>query len=248
MKDLSIIIPTLNESKFLPHVLQAISEQKYRYQIEVIVVDSCSEDETVELARTFTDVIPELTIIESKERGISVSRNLGAARARYEHLLFLDSDVYLPKGFLNALQKKLPDDGDFVALVLHRPPTLNVLDYIWLIALFSFIWLVQWWRPICSGSFLLTTKRNHFAVQGFNEKVIMAEDVLYCHESVKRGAAYKLFFTPSVIGDPRRLREVGRLRLLWLWFKGYLYTTFKGPMYETNKLFDYEFGKHSDNK
>jgi glycosyltransferase involved in cell wall biosynthesis len=247
MHDLSIIIPTLNESKFLPLVLQAISEQRYRYQLEVIVVDGHSDDGTVVAAQAFSDSIPQLTIIESSERGVSMQRNLGAAKAMYGHLLFLDSDVYLPKDFLNNLQVKLPDDNDVVVLVLHRPPTPNVLDYIWLVTLFSFIWLVQWWRPICSGSFLLTTKRNHLAIHGFNEKVIMAEDVLYCHESVQRGATYKLFFTPSVVGDPRRLREVGRVRLLWLWLKGYLYTTFKGPMYESNKLFDYEFGKHGDN-
>lgn len=244
MKGISIIIPTLNEASYLPRVLDAISIQKTGFPIEVIVVDGCSEDGTAELAETYKRKIQRLSVISTKNRGVGRQRNLGAVKAHYDYLLFLDSDVYMPSGFLNRLQKKIPPAGDFVALVLHRPPRYRILDYLWLVVLFSFIWLVQWFKPICSGSFLLTTKSNHKRVGGFDEEIVMAEDVVYCHESIKQGATYKLLFSPSVIGDPRRLRKTGRLKLLYFWLKGYLYTITKGPIYESNRLFDYEFGNH----
>ncbi len=244
MDNLSIVIPTLNEADYLPRVLQAIAEQEYQYPFEVIVVDGNSEDRTVEIARTFQDKIKNLQVIESLSRGVGLQRNIGAKHAVYDHILFLDSDVYLPKKFLNRLQLKIKNDSNLILLVLHRPPHFNILDYLWLLLLFSFIWIVQWFKPICSGSFLLTTKNNHEQVGGFDENIVMAEDVFYCHQSIKLGAKYKLLFAPSVVGDPRRLREMGRIKLLILWLKGYIFTITKGPIYKSNQFFDYEFGKH----
>ena len=244
MENLSIVIPTLNEADYLPRVLQAISEQRYKHDLEIIVVDGNSDDNTGEIAQEFQSKIENLTILNSRERGVGLQRNLGATQARFEHILFLDSDVYLPPNFLNKLAEKIKSYDDIILLVLHRPPSFSVLDYIWLLILFSFIWVVQWIKPICSGSFLLTTKNNHRRVGGFDERIIIAEDVVYCHKSIELGAKYKLLFSPNVVGDPRRLREVGRCKLLYIWLKGYLYTIIKGPIYKSNQIFEYEFGKH----
>jgi hypothetical protein len=64
-------------------------------------------------------------------------------------------------------------------LVAHVPPRFNILDYIWLSFIFTFILLVKKIKPICSGSFMLTSKKIHEITGGFDEKIIVGSDVEY---------------------------------------------------------------------
>ena len=48
----SIIIPSLNEEKYLPLLLEDLSQQTFK-SFEVIIIDGKSEDKTIELAKTF---------------------------------------------------------------------------------------------------------------------------------------------------------------------------------------------------
>ena len=244
MKNLSIIIPTLNEEDYISAVLEGIARQQYPDKLQIIVVDGNSDDDTILKIESYKNKIDDLEIIKSKERGVSLQRNLGASFAKYEHLLFMDADVVLPDSFLVKLRKKIPKE-DVVALVVHIPPRFNLLDYLWLGALYGFIFIVQWYRPICSGSFLLTTRSVHVKVGGFNERTVMGGDVIYGFDSVKKGGHYKLFFWPYVLGYPRRLRKEGRIVLLSKWLRGYLYMIRYGPIFKESNLHEYEFANYS---
>jgi glycosyltransferase involved in cell wall biosynthesis len=101
----SIIIPTLNEEKFLPKLLQDLQHQKYRH-FETIVVDGNSEDKTVSIARSFLKQIP-IRISEVKKRHVSYQRNYGAALATGHFLIFLDADTRVNSTFLSKLHKEL---------------------------------------------------------------------------------------------------------------------------------------------
>ena len=68
--ELSIIIPTLNEENHLPKLLKSITEQNFKGNLQVTVVDGKSEDKTVALAEKFRNIIPGLEILQTK-------RNIG---------------------------------------------------------------------------------------------------------------------------------------------------------------------------
>ena len=91
---ISIIIPTLNEAENLPLVLETLS---YAKDIEVIIVDGGSSDQTVAIAQTQTKV-SELKLITGAS-GRAKQMNLGASEARGEILLFLHGDTVLPPNF-----------------------------------------------------------------------------------------------------------------------------------------------------
>ena len=78
-KDLffSIVIPSLNEEKYLPKLLEDLAAQTYS-DFEVIVVDGNSKDETVKRSLEFKKSLLSLEVISSKERNVSHQRNLGA--------------------------------------------------------------------------------------------------------------------------------------------------------------------------
>ena len=66
----SVIIPCLNEEKYLPKLLKDLQGQIDR-NFEVIVVDGKSEDRTVEVAKKF-----ECSVLEADKRNVSIWREL----------------------------------------------------------------------------------------------------------------------------------------------------------------------------
>ena len=91
MHRISVVIPALNEEKYLPQLLQSLSEQT-QPDFEVVVVDGSSKDRTVELARSFSSKLPALNVIVSPTARLPLQRNLGARATSGEWLVFLDAD------------------------------------------------------------------------------------------------------------------------------------------------------------
>src|SRR3989338_1007194 len=95
---ISVIIPTLNEKKYLKKCLDSLKRQGMR-NYEIIVVDSYSTDGTVQLARKYGKVVFE------KRKGPGAARNAGARHARGSILVFADADVRFWKDFMKKMEK-----------------------------------------------------------------------------------------------------------------------------------------------
>ncbi len=102
---LSIIVPALNESAFMPELFASLGTQ-VGVDFELIVCDGGSCDGSADSARAMGRDVPfSCTVIES-ERGRGRQMNAGAAEARSETLLFLHADSRFtdPGALLRALQ------------------------------------------------------------------------------------------------------------------------------------------------
>src|SRR6266702_7918120 len=97
----SIVIPTLNEEKYLPRLLMSIREQTVP-PAEVIVADADSIDKTKQIAKSFGCIV-------TKGGYLPTGRNNGAKLATSELILFLDADVMLPADFLQKTVKEFVD-------------------------------------------------------------------------------------------------------------------------------------------
>lgn len=239
--ELSIIIPTLNEERFIPKLLRSIAEQGFKGRLQVIVVDGNSADNTTHVIKSFVRTIPDLLVVKSK-RGVSHQRNIGVEKAKYKYILFLDADIILPKKFLSRLLRFVKPREYFLVYVLHIPLRFNILDYLIISPLVLIAFIQQFYEPVLSGSFMFTTKKNHIKIGGFKEGVELGEDLDYCQRSYKAGTKYNYLLYPWVLASPRRLRKEGRIRLLFMWVKGYFYIKKNGPIYDASK-FKYTFGK-----
>lgn len=96
MNDLfaSFIVPTYNRRKWIGECLDAINRQTYR-NFEVIVVDDCSSDGTVEWLRSKPEYNFVRLCAQEKSGGASVARNRGIRLAKGELIAFIDSDDLL---------------------------------------------------------------------------------------------------------------------------------------------------------
>jgi len=97
----SIVIHTKNRSKVLARSLTRFSRPLDDYTVEIIVADSASEDDTLEmLARSF----PHVKVIAlSRDRGSSHARNMGIRAARGEFILVADDDTSIDPTGLDQL-------------------------------------------------------------------------------------------------------------------------------------------------
>src|SRR5690349_18496013 len=96
----SVVTPSFNQVDYLTETLASIFDQRYP-NLEVIVIDGCSTDGSVEVIQSFAG---RLAHWESEpDRGQSHAINKGLARATGDVLCWLNSDdVFLP-GALNAV-------------------------------------------------------------------------------------------------------------------------------------------------
>lgn len=85
---LSVIVPTRNSEATIGACLKSVKSQTYK-NLEIIIVDNNSLDNTKKIARQFT----ELIFNKGPER--SAQRNYGAANSKGNYLLFIDSDMIL---------------------------------------------------------------------------------------------------------------------------------------------------------
>lgn len=93
----TIIIPTYNEEKFLPKLLNDLTKQKER-DFEVIIVDGKSKDNTIKCAQHHRESL-NLKVVSSKISNVSVQRNLGARKSKGKFLIFLDADMRIGQAF-----------------------------------------------------------------------------------------------------------------------------------------------------
>lgn len=110
MSQISIILPTYNVEKYIARALESCINQTFK-DIEIIVVDDCGNDKSIDIAKEYASKDDRIKIIHNEE-------NLKLLRARYEgakvatspYIMFLDSDDYLE---LNACEEciKILDMG-----------------------------------------------------------------------------------------------------------------------------------------
>lgn len=107
MKTASIIIPAHNEANVLPATLSRLAADSMAESLEVFVVANACNDSTAATAREFADRLPGLVVIETQTPGKPNALNLGDAAASAFPRIFLDADIVLGPGALQALVQGL---------------------------------------------------------------------------------------------------------------------------------------------
>lgn len=102
---ISVIVPNYNSSLTIIKTLDSLKNQNL--PIEIIVVDDCSTDDSVDLVK---NNFPQArVIINEKNLGRGATRNIGLKLATKDLILFIDSDVWLSNNALLGLINKMND-------------------------------------------------------------------------------------------------------------------------------------------
>ncbi|HEY0284945.1 MAG TPA: glycosyltransferase family 2 protein [Vicinamibacterales bacterium] len=115
MKRLSIVIPAYNEERFVGTLLErirAVDLTTLGLEKEIIVVDDCSKDGTVEVVRRFCDVV---LCRHERNGGKGRAVRTGIERATGDYLMIQDADLeYEPQDYVPMVTALLSKQGDVV--------------------------------------------------------------------------------------------------------------------------------------
>jgi glycosyltransferase involved in cell wall biosynthesis len=215
----SIVIPTLNEEKYLPLLLSNLAEQSWT-DFEVIHVDGGSTDQTVAEAESWHNKLVIKTIVHDV-KNVSAQRNRGASAARGDWIIFMDADDQLPKYFLLGIKYQLEqreanpkDDVDVFTTLIHlnqtdRRDPRNQTSAHFINGYLSATGKTN--RPRVLGS-MIGARNDVFQKIQFNEKSKVNEDSIFVHDCVQAGFRYLVFHNPTYAYSMRRIKSNGMMR------------------------------------
>lgn len=115
MPKISVIIPVYNTENYLRRCLDSVCNQTLP-DIEIICINDCSTDSSLELLREYASKDSRIKIIDFKEnKGAAVARNTGIDEAQGEYIGFVDSDDFIDLDFYEKLYKKAAEANADIA-------------------------------------------------------------------------------------------------------------------------------------
>jgi glycosyltransferase involved in cell wall biosynthesis len=227
---ISIIIPTLREGPFIERTLKNFDTLTIPH--EIIISDGGSTDETLDIARRYTDKI--VVWDQARRQTFGEAKNAGAALAAGVYLAFIDADVIIPEpqAFFEKLIADFTKDARLFAVTVPLKPWLenrSLLDAFFCAPLNWFYIISNNLFHIAnaSGEFQMMRADTFKVVGGYPEDLAAGED----NEMFRRMGT--LGHTRSegslcVRHSLRRAHKLGWMRLYAIWIKNGLSVSFRG--------------------
>lgn len=105
--EVSFVIPCYNYGRFLDDCLRSILHQEGEWDFEVVAVDDCSTDNTLEILESYSTDSRVRVIRHERNQGHVVAMSRGLTEARGQYVARIDPDDRYRPGFLNATVPKL---------------------------------------------------------------------------------------------------------------------------------------------
>ena len=208
--DLSVIIPFRNAAAHIRGQLEALANQAFDQEWEVVAVDNGSSDNSREIVESFRNRLNLVILDVVTKTGAGHARNVGARHASGEKLIFVDADDGVAPGYLREMAAGL-DRHDFVTSNFDH----STLNPEWVRDAHGPLWrdpadpLGDHFgvMPSAGGSIGIT-RQIFEAVGGFPEEFRRMQDIAFSWEVQSSGvvlhlvgdAVYRVRFRETLIG------------------------------------------------
>lgn len=186
----SVIVPTKNSAKLLRQCLDSVKAQTYP-NLEIILVDNNSTDQTKEIARKYTDLV----FNQGPERSAQV--NFGVTQAKGLFVYKIDSDFVLEPQVVAQCVAEIKKGFD--AVVVHNSPDVRVS---WIARVRKFE-VDMYKYDLTHSSARFVKKEVYQQIGGFDESVTAGED--YDFQNKLNRGGYKTGFVEAEalhLGEP----------------------------------------------
>lgn len=94
---ISVIIPAYNAEAFIATTISSVLNQTYK-NIEVLVVDDGSQDQTPDIVEAIAETDPRLKLLRQANQGVAIARNLAIQQSQGEYIAPIDADdIWYPQ-------------------------------------------------------------------------------------------------------------------------------------------------------
>lgn len=238
----SVIIPTLNEERYLPKLLASLTCQQFT-RFEVIVVDGKSKDRTVAIAKRYEASLPHLTILASDKQNVAYQRNMGAAQARGKFLVFLDADVITPEEYLGVVYKAVMKKRIRIATTWYKPDTADPMDeFMTSIGniMMDVAKLID--RPFAGGWNTIIRRDIFKKLHGYAEGLKIAEDHDLVLRAADAGSELTVIRDVKITFCMRRFRHYGYFKSIRTYATTSLHALINNAV--VDESIDYPMGGH----
>lgn len=126
MRSVSIIIPCLNEERYIKKCIDSLVHAGQLSNLEIIVVDGMSGDKTRGILYQMTKKIPFLKVLDNPKKSTPHALNIGIEHASGEVVMRMDAHCTYPEGYVSRLLTELEESGaDNVGGVWRSLPGSN---------------------------------------------------------------------------------------------------------------------------
>lgn len=123
MEDLiTVVINVYNGEKFITKCLESVINQTYK-NLEILIINDGSTDNTLEICKSYKD--ERIRIINQKNIGLSLSRNVGIENSKGNYLYFVDVDDYIENDTIEYLYNLIKKYN--VSISTCKP--IDIYDY-----------------------------------------------------------------------------------------------------------------------
>ena len=218
-QQLTIVIPTYNEEKYIAQTLYAIASQSGTYKVKIIIADAKSTDNTRTIAETNGfELGLDLEIIDG---GLpAVGRNAGAKLATTPYILFLDADVTFShrQTIVEAINELAFMDYQMVGTTPVYKGEFDIRASI-MFGLNKYVtWFLSKTEPFAIGGFTMVNRQVFNSLGGYDEKATQSEDWLLS----KKISPKKFKLIPELITqDNRRFKRYGYFSMVKLLYNNW---------------------------
>jgi glycosyltransferase involved in cell wall biosynthesis len=209
--EISVIVPALNEAKYLEATLESIANQNTNVPYELIVSDNGSTDGSLDIAKKYADVV-----LQCEERGIGPARHFGAVNAseNSKFFVFIDADTLIPGYFLAYAYEMFKIKPELIAFSTgfrfsERSEQIKLAESV---ANKYFVMRDKLRSATLPGFNTVVRREAYFKCGGYQN--VLLEDVDFSRRIDKLGAV-RFFQYVKVVNSSRRLDAMGLLGTLY---------------------------------
>jgi peptidoglycan/xylan/chitin deacetylase (PgdA/CDA1 family)/glycosyltransferase involved in cell wall biosynthesis len=203
---ISIVIPALNEEKYLPDCLKSLRDQDYTGTYEIVLCDNGSTDGTVNVARQFNARI----IPCPEKKSVFYARQVGADAAQGDIIAQADADTIYPRNWLSRIADRFEKHPEVVALtgryVYTKSPWWAPVEYV-IRSGVNFIFVPLTGRPPVVSGATFAFRRKTFVELGGYHDIVYAPDQWGIASRLRQGGKVAFDQNLRVITSPRSVNK-----------------------------------------
>ncbi|MGD0494754.1 MAG: glycosyltransferase [Candidatus Bathyarchaeia archaeon] len=198
----SIVIPTLNESKFISNPLKSLQAGQYS-NYEVIVVDCMSEDDTVEKARR-----AGARVLVSSKKNVGYQVHLGFLDVKGDIIIKTDADTIFPRDFLTKTVKAFKNQKTMIYHAGHIYYDGNII-----MNLMAHLYDKYWRKPWATTGHFIAVRREAYEKVTFNP-LPKSQDYDFGQRAYDTLGPEAFAYNPNstVLISSRTIKKLGLLR------------------------------------